>query len=163
MRGAFEQSREEAARKHDAFLEVQLRELASHGQHLAALYSQAIDALSDGSRMAALWDHARLTPSPSLDAAPDALLELAQQSLRRASMSQKSGLEGAAASMARGPTGCPEVHWDARKQLNTVKRWAQRQDKGDAARLREEAHNAVAAHQVAAQIRRHNALSKCRV
>jgi hypothetical protein len=57
----------------------------------------------------------------------------------------------------------PELHWDARKQLNAVLRWTGQSAKGDAARLREEAFMHAAKHQGEKDLRRRQVLSKYRV
>ena len=133
MRGALEQSREAAHRVADTNADLELRHLGELGRDLSALYRGTADALNDAGRMAALWER-------ELKVGPGESGELAAV--------------GAAQ---------PVLHWDARKGLNTVKRWADRQDAADAARLREEAFCSAAAQQAALDIRRRTQQSKYRV
>ena len=62
-----------------------------------------------------------------------------------------------------GGVASSEVHWDARKGVNSVRRWVGRAAAQDAARLRAEAYGCVAQQQSERDARRRGAATKYRV
>jgi hypothetical protein len=132
-RGAFEESRDNAHSAHDTFEDLQLRRVGEFGKGRAAMYVATMDALSDQNRMTTLWER-------QLCAAP--------------------GTSGGDAAAVITP---PELHWEARQQLNTVKRWAVRSERADAARMQQESFQRAAVQRAEQDTRRKQPLSKYRV
>lgn len=64
---------------------------------------------------------------------------------------------------AHGGVAAAEVHWDARKGVNSMRRWVGRASAQDAARLRAEAYACVAQQQSERDVRRRAALTQYRV